>query len=96
LDAGAQRIDDAGDLVSRHARVLQPRPLAFLRECIAVADAAGVDSHQHLAGARLRHLAFDDLDGAFRLGDHGRLHLAHVRLLAFKARNLKRVKRRGS
>ena len=40
---GADRVDDAGDLVSRHARVLDAGPESLLGQGVAVADAARLD-----------------------------------------------------
>lgn len=45
----ANRINDAGNLVARHARVLDPRPHARLGQGIAVAQAAGLDPDAHFA-----------------------------------------------
>ena len=67
--AGADRVDDARDLVAGHARVFDPGKEALLREDVAVADAAGLDPHADLAGPGRRDLSLDGLKGLFRSGD---------------------------
>jgi hypothetical protein len=47
LHVGADLVDDAGHLVARNTRVLNARPVAFLQEHVAVADAAGLDLDAH-------------------------------------------------
>ena len=46
-----------------HARILQSRPMALLRQRIAVANAAGLHFDPHPAGAGLRNFTFNDFKG---------------------------------
>ena len=57
---GADRLDDAGALVSEHARRVAARVGAGRRVEVGVADAAGGDPDERLA--RLRLLQLDVLD----------------------------------
>ena len=53
LDALADRLDDAGALVPEHGRRIAGRIDAGGGVHVGVADAAGDEPHEHLAGARL-------------------------------------------
>src|SRR5580704_19344563 len=55
-------IDDARDLVSGSTWILNSGPQAFLRERIAVADAAGLHLDPDVSCARRRNLPVDDLE----------------------------------
>ena len=57
--------DDAGDLVARDARQLQARERRRPARNVAVADAAGVDAHEHFARTRSRHRALPSTNGPF-------------------------------
>ena len=46
---GADLIDSPGNFMPRHTRVLDARPDTFLRQCIAVTDAASLDANSNLA-----------------------------------------------
>jgi hypothetical protein len=59
VDAPAGGIDEANDLVARHARIMDVREQAFLRYAVAVADAAGLYLDPHLVGRGFRNVAFD-------------------------------------
>ena len=59
-DTRAHGIHDPDDFMARHARILQARPVTFLDQRIAVADATGLDFHPHPAGARLGNFTFND------------------------------------
>src|SRR5262249_24617950 len=86
-DAGADRIDHAGNLVSRHARILQARPLPFLGEGVAVADPACFDSDAYRAAGRRRNLALHHLEccaGTRNLDD---AHPRHSKTLRFLTNN---------
>ena len=74
LDALADRVDDAGDLVAGDEREGDAREAALLGEHVAVADAAGLDPDEDLAAAGLGHLALDQLEVAALLGH---LHRSH-------------------
>jgi len=53
-------IHDPDHFMAGHARILQARPVAFLHQRIAVADATGLDFDPHPAGARLGNFTFND------------------------------------
>ena len=57
--AGANCVDNAGDLVPRDARECEAGPLSFDGETVAVAHTAGLDAHADLASRRLGHVALD-------------------------------------
>src|SRR5439155_22872159 len=75
-DTCANRIDDAGDFVTEHARVLNAGKDPVLRIRVTVADAAGLNLDSDRSGARLRDITFDELKGALRARD---LHATHLR-----------------
>src|SRR4051812_43658717 len=77
-DAGADRVDHPGHLMAGNPRVLNPWEKALFRQRIAVANAAGLHLDPHRAGARLRNLPFNDLEGSFRAGDLRDTHHCHV------------------
>jgi hypothetical protein len=54
----ADLVNDPGDFMPRHARVFDARPMTFLRECVAMADAAGLHANQDFPEAWLRYLMF--------------------------------------
>ena len=76
-DAGADRIDDSGDLMSRNSRVLNTREGPFLGQRVAMADAARLDLDAYPPGGRLRNLSFDKLKGTIRLSNMHDAHLRH-------------------
>ena len=51
-NVAAQRINHSGNFVTGNSRILQARPISFLSQNIAVADAAGRHFDSHLAIAR--------------------------------------------
>ena len=57
-DFPADRIDDAGNLMSRNSRILDAGPESLLGKGVAVANAAGLDFDTHAAIARLGDFAF--------------------------------------
>jgi hypothetical protein len=67
LHALADGVHDARDLVPRHARVLD-RHVPQRGDRVAVADAAGLDGHAHLAAPGLLHLPLDQLEVCARRG----------------------------
>jgi len=73
----ADRIDDSGDFMSRHPRVLDARPYSLLGHGIAVADAASLDFYTHLSNAGLFDLAFNEFKGAAGTSDLHDTHLCH-------------------
>src|SRR5260370_32631386 len=76
-DARADRIDDAGDLVSGDSRVLEARPEALFGQRVAVADAPGRDPEAHRCGAGLRDFAFHEFERSLRAGDLNCTHPCH-------------------
>jgi hypothetical protein len=57
-DVGSDGVDAAGDFVSGDAWILDARPMAFLYERVAVADAAGFDFNSDLIAGRVRGWLF--------------------------------------
>src|SRR6185437_9908302 len=73
-DTCPQRIDHARHLVSRHARIADTGPVAFLGQHVAVADPAGLHPDAHVSCPGLGNLPLDDLKvGSCR----GNLHYLH-------------------
>jgi hypothetical protein len=62
LHTGADIVDHASHLVSRHERILHARKEALLGDDIAVADSAGLNANPHLSGARLWNVALYDFE----------------------------------
>src|SRR5882672_12485627 len=54
--AYAASVDHYSNLVARNARILNPRPIAFLHQRIAMANTAGLDLNTHLPRTGLRNL----------------------------------------
>jgi len=55
-------IHDPDHFMAGHTRISQARPVAFLDQRIAVADAAGLDFDPHPVGARLGNFTFNDFE----------------------------------
>src|SRR6266567_592385 len=64
-----------------HARILQARPVAFLDQRVAVADATSLDFDSHPAGARLGDFTFNDFKRPVWSGDLRGTHLYHIQVL---------------
>src|SRR4051812_35973480 len=77
-DVRAQRVNFPGDLMSRDAWKLQPRPEAILHQHVAVANAAGFDFDPHLARSWLRNVPLDQFPFTLRFADLHYLHLRHT------------------
>jgi hypothetical protein len=77
VDLRPYRIDSAGDLMSGNPRILNARPVAFLRQRVAVANSTRLDLHAHRAGVRLRNGALHQLKGSVGLCYLNRAHLGH-------------------
>ena len=54
------RIDPSRDLVTRDTRILKPGPQTFFDQRVAMANAACLDLHAHLAGTWFGNVAFDE------------------------------------
>jgi len=65
-DATPDGVDDSGDFVPGDSRVLDAWVETFFREYVAVTDAAGLNLDSDRSRARLRDLAFDQLERALR------------------------------
>jgi hypothetical protein len=72
----ANCVDDAGDLVSRNAWVLDPGKCSFLGRRVAVADAASLGFDADLRGTGFGYLTFYNLERTIRLSN---LHDSHFR-----------------
>jgi hypothetical protein len=72
---GAHGINAAGDFVSGNARILDARPVAFLDECVAVANAAGFDFDPDLAASGLGNASLDEFEITAGLADLDSFHL---------------------
>lgn len=66
---GAHGIHDADDFMARHTRILQARPVAFLHQRIAVADATSLNFDAHPAGDGLGNFTLDNFKRFVRSGD---------------------------
>ena len=75
--ARAHGIHHAHDFMAGHTRILDARPVAFLHQRIAVADAAGLDFDPHLAGGGLWNFTFNDFKRSAGAGDLGSAHFWH-------------------
>jgi hypothetical protein len=73
-DVPANRIDAAGDFVTRHTWILKPGQQSVLNQDVAVANAARLHFHAHLTGAWLRDIAFYQFPISTGLTDLCRLH----------------------
>jgi hypothetical protein len=77
LNAGAYRIDNTGDFMPRHARILDARPRSLLGHGITVTDAASFDLDAHRTGAGFGDFAFNNFKGSIRPSDLHNTHLRH-------------------
>jgi hypothetical protein len=77
-DAGADGVDAAGNFVPGNAWVLQAGPMAFLYECVAVADAAGFDFNPDLVAGGFGDGSFDEFEITAGFADLDSFHLRHV------------------
>ena len=74
-DALADGLDDARALVPEHRRRVARRVGARGRVEVGVADAAGLEAHEHLAGLRLGQVDLRDVQRLAELLQHGGTHL---------------------
>ena len=86
--AVTERIDSAGDFMTRHARILKSWPQTFLDEHIAVANAACFHFHAHLPGGRFRDVAFHQFKISTGFADLRRFHF-HDRSSSLLIRSVK-------
>jgi hypothetical protein len=59
-DPGAQRIDEAGDFMSRDAGIVEARKGPLFGKGVGVADATGLHLDTHRSGPRLWKVAFNE------------------------------------
>jgi hypothetical protein len=76
-NASAHRIHYADDFVTGDAGVLQSRPVAFLYQRIAVANAAGLNFDSHLAGSWLGNFTFYNFKRSTGPDNLGNTHFWH-------------------
>jgi len=76
-DLRAERIDDAGDLVAGHTRILDSRKQSLGGQDVAVTDPAGFHAHADLAGSGIGDVAFDELEFGARFREREGTHLGH-------------------
>jgi hypothetical protein len=74
---GADGVDAAGDFVSGNAWILEPGPMAFLYQRIAVADPAGFDFDSDLAAGGFGDVSFDEFEITAGLADLDSFHFRH-------------------
>src|SRR5207302_2283492 len=80
----SNRVDAPGDLMPRHARILDSRPESFFHQSIAVADAACFDLDPHLPASGLRDRALDHFKIFSRFADLHGFHGRHLSILCGK------------
>ena len=80
----SNRVDAPGDLMPRHARILDSRPESFFHQSIAVADAACFDLDPHLPASGLRDRALDHFKIFSRFADLHGFHGRHLSIICGK------------
>src|SRR4029077_1377251 len=75
--AVAGKIDNPGDLMPRHARVLNSRPKTFFDQRVAMANPARFYLHPHLSRSGLGNLALDQFKIAACLTNLRCFHFHH-------------------
>ena len=76
-DAGTDRVDGTGNLVTRNPGEGKAWPLTFHGKTVTVTHPAGLDTDPHLALRRLRHLALNRFKRTATLRHLYRPHLSH-------------------
>src|ERR1019366_811136 len=74
-DVGADGVDAPGNFVAGNAWILNAGPMAFLYECVAVADAAGFDFNSDLIAGGFGDGSFYELEITAGFADLDSLHL---------------------
>jgi hypothetical protein len=74
-NVGTDGVDAAGDFVSGNAWILEARPMAFLYERVAVADAAGFDFNPDLIAGGFGDGSFYEFEITAGFADLDSLHL---------------------
>src|SRR5208282_4534041 len=80
-NVSADGVDAAGDFVSGNARILDARPIAFLDQRIAVADATGFNFNSDLTAAGFGNVSFDEFEISAGFADLDSFHLRHSSFL---------------
>jgi hypothetical protein len=76
-DIRADGVNAAGDFVPGNARILNPRPMAFFYEGIAVTDTAGLDFDADLVAGGFGNGPFYEFEIAAGLGYLDYFHTGH-------------------
>jgi hypothetical protein len=76
-DSRTYRIDLPYHFVTGYARILQPRPMTFLHQRIAVTNATSFDFHPNPAGFGLGNFAFYNFQRSSRSCDLRNTHHIH-------------------
>ena len=84
VDAFADRVDDADDLVAGNAWIADPRDQALNGQRVAAADAAGLDADAHFLGPGNGNLALLRLERSAGLRNDHRPHLGHLCVLSIE------------
>src|SRR5438034_4045725 len=83
LHTRADTVDNAGHLVSGHARIRHSRKEAFLRNYIAVANSTRLNTNPHMTWTGLRDFTVHKLEIRSRLGYLHHFHFCHLPSLLF-------------
>jgi hypothetical protein len=75
-DAAADCVDDSGDLMPGHTRVLNAWPRSLLSKGVAVADTASLDLDAHRTGSGFGDFTFNNFQRPIGTSD---LHDTHFR-----------------
>jgi hypothetical protein len=73
-NAGTHFVDDAHDLVSWNAGILDSGPISFHGQHVTVANTTRLDLDPHVPRTRRRNLALDDLETCSRFRNLGYFH----------------------
>jgi hypothetical protein len=73
-DISADGVDASGNFVSGNTWILNAGPIAFLDECVTVADAAGFDFDADLVAGGFWNISLDDFEITAGLADLDSLH----------------------
>ena len=76
--ARTYHIDDPGNFMSRHTRILDSRPQTLLGKNIAVADPAGLHLNQNVPHCRTGYVPLHELQRSSRLPYFHCFHRSHA------------------
>jgi hypothetical protein len=77
-DFSANLVDDAGNFMTRDPRILQPWPITFLHEDVAVTDPTGLHSNPDLVGTGCWDFSPDHLERRSGCWNLNSRHLRHA------------------